>query len=140
LTIFSLFIPPFDDIPYKYRVLFEENEDAIDINKLISTVTSNTSWWYKKQNNEKIETEIQNMPAIIAFQHGNGRVVLSGPHIANNITTDKNAEIIDMYNPGFLKNSGKLGVNISEGLYHWKSGDSWLDYSDLVYNEDLYWY
>jgi PKD repeat protein len=108
------------------------------VTDLINTGTRNVTWWYRQNNNKKIETEIQNLPAIIAFEYQNGqhgRVVLSGPHVANPVLADKNAEIIDM-------EKGR-GVNRSEGLYHWqKSDDTWADKSlgDLKPNEDLHWY
>ncbi len=135
-----------EDVPYVFREEFGEQPYTCGID-LINTVTLDTPWWYKNQNGEKIKTEVQNKPAIIAFEYQSGqhgRVVLSGPHVANKVLVDKNSKIVDMENPGFLKNSGKLGVNISEGLFHWqKTNDEWVDRNDsedMKFNEDLYWY
>jgi hypothetical protein len=143
-----------DDIPYEWRCLFkDDDEDGKDFWNLLNKIAMDVPWWYKLQNdNDEINPEVQGKAAIIAFQYDDndnyGRVVLSGPHIASRIWEDKDAYTVDADNDGFLMNDGSLGVNISEGLYHWKDSDgNWLedfgannDTDDLVWNEELYWY
>ena len=88
--------------------------------------------WHKTD--EKVEADMSYQPAIIAFPHGNGRVVLSSPHVGAKIRPD------DIF-INETEYTGQ-GINTSYGLYHWEfENGTWVNRSKhFKPNTDLYWY
>jgi hypothetical protein len=78
------------------------------------------------QTSEIIKTEAPGNPAIIAFNNGAGRAVLSAPHPLNPIWRD--AELVE--------NSKTKGASWDEGLFHWVKDGKILSINDLPSNND----
>jgi hypothetical protein len=97
------------------------------IQAFIESVCYLPNW---NKTDEIIQTEMPGNAAIIAFQNGDGRVVLSGPHPSNSIWKD--AEIDE--------NPKTSGVSINDGFYRWKKDDTWLTQDDTIKNYALWWY
>ena len=117
------------DLPPEWQEYFDEEEN-VPAPQIFQYLTSLLPDW--KQTNNIAKTDLQNKSAIITFEYGKGRVILSGPHPANRIVSE------DAYITNDIPDTDCN--TIRKGLYRWKLGDDYIDNDSLIPNKDLWWY